>query len=411
MRRLSSTIVLILWAGILLAQEESPHGADGPPDCASCHAEADWWTLAEPLLFDHDTTDFALDGAHDAVDCKSCHTSLVFSEASEDCASCHQDIHSGSVGRDCVRCHNTDSWLVDEIPELHEQNGFPLVGPHSFLNCIDCHDSEVNLRFDRLGNDCVNCHMEDFVAAEDPNHVESGFSTDCIDCHDVFAHDWDADLINHDFFPLEGGHDIRDCAQCHFNDSFTEASPECVSCHQEDYDLATNPNHIELGFGTDCMECHNIQAWDPAEYDHSQFPLLGAHEAVSCNECHEGVYENTPSDCFACHEDVYNASRNPDHITAGFGTDCTECHDETAWVPSTLDHDGMYFPIYSGNHRRGTWNQCTECHIEPANYAVFSCIDCHEHSNRADVDGEHRGISDYRYESNACLRCHPNGDE
>ena len=45
---------------------------------------------------------------------------------------------------------------------------------------------------------------------------------------------------------------------------------------------------------------------------------------------------------------------DPDHTAAGFSTDCATCHSETAWEPSTFDHDGLYFPIYSGEHD-GEW--------------------------------------------------------
>ncbi|MCI5055621.1 MAG: hypothetical protein MRY83_05900, partial [Flavobacteriales bacterium] len=65
---------------------------------------------------------------------------------------------------------------------------------------------------------------------------------------------------------------------------------------------------------------------------------------------------------------------------------------------------------YSGNHQN-EWNQCSECHIQANNYAVFSCIDCHEHNNKNDVDDDHDGVNGYVYESNACYSCHPDGAE
>jgi hypothetical protein len=67
----------------------------------------------------------------------------------------------------------------------------------------------------------------------------------------------------------------------------------------------------------------------------------------------------------------------------------------------------MYFPIYSGDHE-GEWNSCLECHTDPNNYSVFTCITCH---TQADTDDEHPldEVPDYIYESNACLQCHPDG--
>lgn len=85
------------------------------------------------------------------------------------------------------------------------------------------------------------------------------------------------------------------------------------------------------------------------------------------------------------------------------------CHTESAWVPSSFDHDQDYFPIYSGRHNN-KWDLCSECHLNSANYAVFSCIDCHEHSNQTQVNGHHNGVGGYSYNSIACYSCHPNGN-
>ena len=139
--------------------------------------------------------------------------------------------------------------------------------------------------------------------------------------------------------------------------------------------------------------------------------LAGAHASIAnnCAECHNGDYNQTPNTCYGCHADDYNQTTNPNHVSAQFDTECQTCHTELAWTPSTFDHDNQYFPIYSGKHS-GEWNTCNECHTVPSNYAVFSCIDCHEH-NQNDMDDEHQGISGYAYNSEACLSCHPDGDD
>ncbi len=103
----------------------------------------------------------------------------------------------------------------------------------------------------------------------------------------------------------------------------------------------------------------------------------------------------------------YNSTTNPNHASSGFGTDCAQCHDESAWGNATFDHDDQFFPIYSGNHN-GEWNACTECHTNPNDYSVFSCIICHD--NQADLADEHSEENGYSYNSNACFNCHPNGN-
>jgi hypothetical protein len=125
--------------------------------------------------------------------------------------------------------------------------------------------------------------------------------------------------------------------------------------------------------------------------------------------CHNGDYNNTPTTCFGCHSSDYDQTTNPDHGIAQFPTDCEECHTDNAWVPSTFDHDGQYFPIYSGKHD-GKWNLCTDCHTSPGNYSFFTCIECHEHNNQAEVDADHSEVQDYTYTGQSCFTCHPSGE-
>lgn len=409
MHRLSSIILLLLGCLPVLAQ--SPHGESLNMDCAACH-NADGWDVAwQDVTFDHGTTNFALEGTHGQTDCKLCHTSLVFDEAPLDCASCHADVHSQLVGNDCVRCHNAESWLVDNIPELHEENGFPLIGAHGNLSCVECHLSETNLRFDRIGNECINCHRDDYEGAENPPHATSGFSTNCVECHNPLGFAWEADPIAHDFFPLELGHDIQDCSQCHNTGNFADASPDCFGCHQTDYNESINPSHQALGLSTDCASCHTTDLdWMPAKFEiHDQFYALnGAHSDIAddCVACHNGDYNNTPNTCFGCHQDDYNGVDDPNHSALGFSTECTDCHTEDAWEPSTFDHDGMYFPIFSGEHQ-GEWDACTDCHTTPGDPKMFSCFKCHL---EGPTNGEHNGVSGYAYQSNLCLQCHPDGE-
>lgn len=125
--------------------------------------------------FNHDSTDFSLHGQHKQLDCKSCHSSLKFDAVSSDCKSCHTDIHQTTVGNDCRRCHHTDSWLVTNISEIHEQTNFPLTGVHAKVDCRSCHSSETNLRFNVAGVQCIDCHRADFESTTKPNHKNPAF--------------------------------------------------------------------------------------------------------------------------------------------------------------------------------------------------------------------------------------------
>jgi hypothetical protein len=205
--------------------------------------------------------------------------------------------------------------------------------------CQDCHPSASQLRFEPLGVECIDCHMQEYQAADNPNHVAGNFSTQCIDCHAMTAFTWTGSGFNHAFFPLTEGHALSTCSSCHTDPDYSTTSAECFSCHQDDYNNTTNPNHVTADLSTECMECHTTTpGWKPADF---------------------------------------------------------------------TEHDALFFPIYSGEHRN-EWNTCTDCHSNPSNYSVFSCIDCHEH-NRADMDDKHSDENDYEYNSIACLDCHPRG--
>jgi hypothetical protein len=110
------------------------------------------------------------------------------------------------------------------------------------------------------------------------------------------------------------------------------------------------------------------------------------------------------TDCYECHGPDYQIPSDPNHVLLQFSHDCTPCHTATAWLPSTFDHDGQYFRIYSGAHQ-GKWSSCSECHPSAGNYAEFTCISCHKH-NQPDMDAKHSEVQGYVYSSPACYDCH-----
>jgi hypothetical protein len=338
MRRLSSLILSLIFSVSLFSQS-SPHGAGFTVKCLDCHNTSGWKIDMKTLSFDHGTTKFPLVGQHQSVNCRMCHTSLEFSKAGTECVSCHTDMHNQTVGPDCARCHTPVSWVVNNITELHQRSRFPLVGAHVTADCFDCHTnaSASLLLFGPLGIECIDCHQNDYAATTSPNHASAGYSTNCTDCHNMAAFSWGS--INHNFFPLTGGHAISNCQECHLTTDYAATSPECISCHLDNYNATTNPNHVILNFSTNCAACHTTDpGWKPAEY---------------------------------------------------------------------REHDAKSFPIYSGKHG-GEWNNCSDCHSNPASYAQFTCIDCHAH-NQADMNDKHGNVQGYTYNSPACLACHPTG--
>ena len=322
-------------------QDDSPHGDDFKIPCNKCHSPEGWELDMEIYSFDHNTTEMPLLGQHTQIDCKLCHTSLVFSRAQTECYQCHTDMHEQTVGNDCGRCHTPNAWIVNNITDIHRQGRFPLLGAHLTAECASCHQSASNLRFEPLGVECVDCHMDEYMATTAPDHAASNIGTECADCHGLNSYTWTGAGFSHQFFPLTQGHDIQDCNSCHTTGDFSGTPTDCYACHQNDYLSTSNPAHQEAGFSTDCMLCHTTSpGWSPADF---------------------------------------------------------------------TSHDGLYFPIYSGQHR-GEWDSCIQCHEDTNNYASFTCLTCHEH-NQSEMDDKHSEINDYSYNSVACLECHPTGNE
>lgn len=399
MYRLSSIIFALLVSMQIFAQ--SPHGEALKIDCAKCHNPESWSISFKKIEFDHEKlAEFALEGAHKQVDCKQCHSTLVFNEAKTDCVSCHKDMHSGSVGNDCVRCHTSNSWVVDNIPELHEENGFALTGSHSNLSCTECHKSETNLRFDKIGNECISCHRDDYLDSENPNHISANYATSCTDCHNPLATAWTPATFDHEKFPLTLGHEVQDCNKCHTTALYADTSSECISCHQNDFNKTTNPNHESAQFSTDCVSCHTTNpGWTPSSYDHNIFPLTLGHDVQDCNECHKTTnYSDATSECVSCHKTDFDNTSNPNHASAEFSTDCASCHTTSPdWNPSTYDHPK--FSLTLGHDIE----ECNKCHTT-TNYSDISseCISCHKTTFDNTINPNHNTIK----LSADCTSCH-----
>ncbi|OGU77875.1 MAG: hypothetical protein A2V93_11145, partial [Ignavibacteria bacterium RBG_16_34_14] len=379
-------------------------------DCQDCHSiTSDNWA-AENFIHDF----FPLLGGHNISNCFSCHQQGSYSGLSTECYSCHRSDYeqvqdpnhvTGNFPTDCSLCHTINGWEPADFD--HNNTQFPLTGAHTSVDCRNCHAQS----FTGTPTACVECHQDNFNATQNPNHIAIGISTECQTCHNTTA--WIPSSFTHSStgFELIGQHSTVECSSCH---SGTTISQECVSCHQEDYNLSTNPNHSALSIPTDCQTCHTPTVnWEPASFPihNNYYELIGAHATIAndCITCHNGNYNTTPNTCYGCHQSDYNSTIDPPHASAGFSTDCVTCHNQNAWTPSTFDHDNQFFPIYSGKHN-GEWNSCSDCHTNSSNFALFSCIDCHEH-NQTDMDDKHSQVSGYSYNSEACFACHPRGEK
>ncbi len=460
-----------------------PHG-DMDRDCSECHTTEGWRPLKDPVDFDHSSTGFPLRLSHDGIPCTSCHEILEFNRVATACADCHFDAHRGELGFGCDNCHIPQTWdNRREMWDRHSATLFPLTGTHASVDCAGCHRPAPPFEFATTPVECFACHAPEYLQTSRPDHQRAGFPVECQLCHTTIS--WQPARIeggidfDHAFFPLNGGHSGLDCSDCH-RDGFVGTPTDCYSCHRQDYENTRDPNHVEAGFPTDCEVCHNIRTWDDAEFDHNQiFRLTGAHRSLDCEDCHSDGFQGTPTECYGCHRADYESTDDPDHVRAGFSTDCESCHGTQTWEGAVADHDqffrltgahrsldcnechsdgfagtptdcwschqgdynntddpdhqaagfpqdcevchntntwdgadfsqhdSLYFPIFSGQHRN-EWSSCSQCHTNPGNFSVFSCFECH---SRNEMDDEHDDVGGYEYNSNACYDCHPTGSE
>ncbi len=92
------------------AADDAHEGVMGPA-CADCHNPNEW----DAWIFEHEPrTGYRLDGAHEGLQCKACHTRDPVSRVIQPntCNACHSqdDVHAGRFGIRCTRCHTTESF-------------------------------------------------------------------------------------------------------------------------------------------------------------------------------------------------------------------------------------------------------------------------------------------------------------
>jgi Seven Residue Repeat len=358
-------------------------------NCEQCHTVRGWQVSVQQVQ-QHNNR-FPLTGAHAAVDCDSCHKGAAnskFQTMSTACYSCHAADYQGTTNPNhvtakfsttCDSCHGTDNWLNAKFD--HSSVGFPLTGGHAVppRQCADCH---VNNNYNLTSTTCITCHLKDFQGTTNPNHVAANFPSNCAQCHTTVA--WSPATFDHSMvnFALTGSHTVppRQCTDCHVSNNYNLTSTACVSCHLQDFQKATNPNHLAGGFAQTCETCHNTSAWQPATFDHSKsgFPLTGSHTVPprQCTDCHvNDNYNITNTTCISCHQTDYNNATTPVPHT-GFPTTCQQCHDTLQWTDGKFDHSTTGFTL-TGMHTVPP-RQCTDCHVNN-NYTLNStaCVTCH----------------------------------
>ena len=294
-------------------ETDDVHRGSRGPECAKCHTTTEWKTAK----YDHlKETGYALLGAHDRLDCLSCHRSGNYKEKiPKDCNGCHQaiDAHAARFGPKCEDCHDNEHWSPVTYDHL-ARTKFALVQAHAKLDCHVCHTAPVATQ--KLGTDCVSCHR-----SEDPHggKLKGG----CENCHGQES--WrPASGFDHDLsdYPLLGLHRVVACAQCHTTLGYDSAPATCIECHSRE-----DVHHG--GLGKKCESCHSPNGWAQWRFDHAKqtgFALIGGHAGLQCADCHReapGTTKTSPL-CISCH-------RQDDRHLGAYGAQCERCHTAYTW--------------------------------------------------------------------------------
>jgi len=175
-------------------------------------------------------------------------------------------------------------------------------------------------------------------------------------------------------YPLRGMHEKVQCTQCHVKPVFTNVGKNCADCHADIHRRQMGPN---------CAQCHTVQGWDiavQAVRDHqNRFPLLGAHAAVQCDECHKqaatGMFLGLPTACDSCHLKDWQNTTNPPHASAGAAfasSNCQGCHFFDSWLGAKFDHSTTGFLLTAGHANV----PCASCHINNNYNLQIAPTDC-----------------------------------
>ena len=346
-------------------KKDDKHNGQEGTKCEECHDDRSW----KKSPFDHNKSRFPLMGKHAKVECKSCHLTPAFKDASTDCHSCHKkdDKHTGAYGEKCEQCHGENDWKTIVFDhDLHST--YPLRGRHITTKCESCHKG--SLYKDKTPTDCNACHKKD-------DKHKGQFSEKCEHCHT--ERDWKVLLFEHDHdtqYPLKGKHRTTKCESCHTGQLYKAKTPtDCNACHKKD--------DIHKGrFNEQCQRCHTERNWKGLLFDHDRdtaYPLLGKHRIALCERCHTGqLYkEKTPTACYSCHkaEDIHRRR---------LGTECQDCHNIRDWKLWDFNHDTRTRFKLDGRHKG---LDCYACHTERMDKKVTSsssCVSCHKKDDKHD---------------------------
>jgi len=354
--------------------------------------------------------------------CTKCHE-LGDKVSVQKCLACHKEIqqlknnnlgfHSSqeAKNKECWNCHsehngrNFQIIRFDENKFDHSKTTFTLTGKHSQIKCVECHqpkfiiDKNIAKRthtFLGLKTTCNSCH-EDFH--------QGTLGDKCSNCHNTESFKKIKFDHNKSAFKLTGKHVEVNCYQCHklekrngkdFRVFKNISFQSCLNCHKDFH---------QGKFGNNCEKCHSTSGFKNVnknnfDHDKTNFPLIGKHVDVKCNECHGNNLSTKPKHqyCYDCHKDYHNGVFVVNYKQGN----CSECHDVKGFSPSLFSfeqHSKTKFTL-TGSHLAVP---CRECHYKNSEWKFdkleVNCIGCHKNIHGNEIKDKFMGNS-------KCENCH-----
>jgi len=123
---------------------------------------------------------------------------------------------------------------------------------------IVCQKAEEGATFNHTGitTGCSQCHLPEYNATTNPNHIAAGFPTSCETCHNTNT--WQGAVFNHTFMINSGPHKNFQCAECHQVPSNYNVF-SCIHCHEHTQSMADATHQGILGYSWNsaaCVSCH-----------------------------------------------------------------------------------------------------------------------------------------------------------
>lgn len=421
-------------------------------ECIVCHSDHHGKNFQmirfDIAKFDHNLTGFTLSSPHAKKQCADCHNvkfiadqkiktkKFTYLGVGTECLSCHADYHQKTLSSDCLSCHSPDTFKP--APKFsHDKTNFRLVGKHLTVDCSKCHKVEMTggKKFQdfRIPNYyCSNCH-------KDPH--QNKFGQSCNQCHNEDSFEVVKGVKGFDHnktdFKLEDKHLAVNCKACH-KTKFTDPLKYklCTDCHADYH----RKQFVKNGVSPDCSQCHTVKGFDMFSYTIDQhnrgaYPLIGAHIAVPCTDCHKKQkdwnFRGMGINCKDCHKDVHQNQIDTKYYP---DRNCNTCHNPGGWDEINFDHSKTQFTLTGAHIKQkcktchlqnatnatsqqkfsGLSTKCSGCH-EDKHYKQFekngitSCTDCHDTDNWKAAKFDHNNAAfrlDGKHVNVPCAKCH-----